>query len=66
MKATLRSKICSAYTELRAGLVDMVVNSYNETGFIWEVYDGDSGRGSNNHPFTGWSALIVNIMAELY
>jgi mannosyl-oligosaccharide glucosidase len=44
----------------------MIVKSYVATGFIWEVYDGDSGNGLNNHPFTGWSALIVSIMAELY
>ena len=62
----LRSKIRLAYLEIQTGLTVMVVKSYVATGFIWEVYDGDFGNGFNNHPFTGWSALIVNITAELY
>jgi mannosyl-oligosaccharide glucosidase len=52
--------------KLRQGLAQLVVDQFVETGFIWEVYDASTGKGCDNHPFTGWSALIVNIMAELY
>ena len=47
-------------------LVNMVVNSYTSTGYIWEVYNDDSGAGMDNHPFTGWSALVTNLMAEMF
>jgi mannosyl-oligosaccharide glucosidase len=66
MAESLRTKIHLAYTELRQALIDLVVNSFMDTGYIWEVYNGTTGGGFDNHPFTGWSALIVNAMAELY
>lgn len=66
MPEPLRRKIHRAYCELRKGLIDLVVTSFMSTGFIWEVYNGTTGEGFDNHPFTGWSALIVNAMAELY
>ena len=47
-------------------LVNMIVSQYVNTGFIWEVYDDLTGDGLDNHPFTGWSALVVNILAERY
>ena len=47
-------------------LVDMVVNSYTSTGYIWEVFNDKTGVGMDNHPFTGWTALVVNIMSEKY
>lgn len=66
MDETLRADIKTAYKEIRQNLIDMFVDNYVRTGYIWEVYDGDSGQGIDNHPFTGWSALIVNLMGEIY
>jgi mannosyl-oligosaccharide glucosidase len=66
MDEGLRSEIRLGYGELRRSIIDMVVENYSRTGYIWEVYSGDDGQGFNNHPFTGWSALVVNIMAEIY
>ena len=66
LNTAYRQPIAQAYELLREGLIKMVVGNHAENGFIWENYDGDTGQGFNNHPFTGWSALIVNIMAELY
>jgi mannosyl-oligosaccharide glucosidase len=66
MPPSLRNRIQDAYQELRNNLISLVVSEFMETGFIWEVYDGTTGTGHDNHPFTGWSALIVNIMAELF
>ena len=62
----LRAKIKTAYGELRQNLIDMIVGEYSRTGFIWEVYNDDTGAGMDNHPFTGWSALIANLLAEIY
>ena len=62
----LRKDIQTAYGELRMNLINMVVGEYTRTGFIWEVYNDDTGAGMDNHPFTGWSALIANLLAEIY
>jgi len=61
-RATIKEK----YGALRMNLINMISNSYDSTGFIWEVYNGDNGEGMDNHPFTGWSALVTNLMAEVY
>lgn len=66
MPEPVRTKIRKAYHDLHQSLVDLVVNSHSATGFIWETYNGTDGKGFNNHPFTGWSALLVNVLAELY
>lgn len=54
------------YTALRANVQRTVVGQYLATGHFWEQYDDQTGRGMRGHPFTGWTALIVNIMAEKY
>lgn len=54
------------YYELRTNLVENIFNQYRQTGYIWEQYDDMTGMGKGSHPFTGWSALVVSIMAEQY
>ena len=54
------------YTELRTNLITNLIKQYKETGYIWENYNDITGKGQGSHPFTGWSALIVAIMAEDY
>lgn len=54
------------YSRLRDNVQRTVLSQYQETGYFWEQYDDVSGKGIRGHPFTGWTALIVNIMAELY
>ncbi|EFC46681.1 hypothetical protein NAEGRDRAFT_57460 [Naegleria gruberi] len=59
----MRKKIQTAY-------VNNVVKHYhvndNSIGAIYETYHPTDGRGFNNHPFTGWSALVVLLMSEDY
>ena len=62
----LREHIKESYQGLRTDLINMIVNDYTDTGFIWEVYNDDTGAGMDNHPFTGWSALVANLLAEKY
>uniref|UniRef100_A0A4W5Q9M4 Mannosyl-oligosaccharide glucosidase n=1 Tax=Hucho hucho TaxID=62062 RepID=A0A4W5Q9M4_9TELE len=49
-----QEKAAALYQELRTNIMNNVYRQYAETG----------GQGS--HPFTGWSALTVLIMAEQY
>ena len=54
------------YREIRESVVDNMVRNFEENGYIWEVYNDLNGNGMYNHPFTGWSALVVNLIYELF
>lgn len=41
------------YGKLRANVLDNIVRQYNTTGYLWENYDDETGRGKGSHPFTG-------------
>lgn len=56
----------TTYTELRNNVVSNLVKEYNRTGFVWENYSDKTGEGKGCRPFTGWSALVVLMMAEKY
>ena len=43
-----------------------ILTEYDSTGYFWEQYDDVNGRGMRGHPFTGWTSLVLNIMAEKY
>lgn len=51
------------YTELRLNLVNTVFKSWKETGFAWEQYNPDTGKGQRTQHFTGWTSLIVRVLA---
>ncbi|KAI0016991.1 glycoside hydrolase family 63 protein [Xylariomycetidae sp. FL0641] len=51
------------YTRLRKNLVDTVYRSWEETGFAWEQYNPETGQGQRTQHFTGWTSLVVKIMA---
>uniref|UniRef100_A0A8C4NBP6 Mannosyl-oligosaccharide glucosidase n=1 Tax=Eptatretus burgeri TaxID=7764 RepID=A0A8C4NBP6_EPTBU len=54
------------YQQLRRNLVKNILREYRKTGYIWENYSDSSGAGRGSHPFTGWSSLLVLLMAEQY
>ena len=54
------------YEELRMNLSRNVLQVYEQTGFFWEQYSAENGDGHRAHPFTGWTSLILLIMAEKY
>lgn len=54
------------HTKLRRNIIANVVGEYYKTGYVWEQYDDTTGQGKGCRPFTGWSALVVLIMAEEY
>lgn len=37
--------------------------SWKETGFAWEQYNPEDGHGQRTQHFTGWTSLVVKIMA---
>lgn len=54
------------YEELRVNLIKNVVDNYYKTGYVWEQYDQRKGTGKGARPFTGWTSLVLLIMAEAY
>ncbi|KAK4127570.1 glycoside hydrolase family 63 protein [Parathielavia appendiculata] len=51
------------YSRLRKNIVDTVYKSWEETGFAWEQYNPETGKGQRTQHFTGWTSLVVKIMA---
>ena len=56
----------ATYFRLKGLLIENIFKEFKRTGYVWEQYDDKSGSGKGSHPFTGWSALVVLIMADLY
>ncbi|KAJ2345688.1 Processing alpha glucosidase I [Coemansia sp. RSA 2673] len=56
----------SIYTRLRDNLIANVFEQYQSSRFFWEQYNPEDGAGQRTHPFTGWTTLIVLVMAEKY
>ncbi|KAI1342088.1 glycoside hydrolase [Xylariaceae sp. FL0016] len=56
-------KAKSLYNSLRRNLIDTVYKSWEETGFAWEQYNPETGAGQRTQHFTGWTSLVVKIMA---
>nr|XP_032832732.1 mannosyl-oligosaccharide glucosidase [Petromyzon marinus]XP_032832733.1 mannosyl-oligosaccharide glucosidase [Petromyzon marinus]XP_032832734.1 mannosyl-oligosaccharide glucosidase [Petromyzon marinus] len=54
------------YNSLRENVVGNVYRQYAATGYVWEQYSDSTGRGQGSHPFTGWTSLVVLMMAEEY
>ena len=51
------------YSELRRNVVSTVYNSWKDTHFAWEQYNPETGAGQRTQHFTGWTSLVVKIMA---
>ncbi|KAL9225563.1 hypothetical protein vseg_001469 [Gypsophila vaccaria] len=54
------------YNDLRSNIIRTIVQNYHKTGYLWEQYDQKTGKGKGARPFTGWTSLILLIMAESY
>uniref|UniRef100_K3W5A0 Mannosyl-oligosaccharide glucosidase n=1 Tax=Globisporangium ultimum (strain ATCC 200006 / CBS 805.95 / DAOM BR144) TaxID=431595 RepID=K3W5A0_GLOUD len=67
-----RDEFQKVYDALRTNVISTIFREYERTGYLWEQYSGDIhaaqqyGKGQRCHPFSGWTALVVNIMAEKY
>lgn len=54
------------YQSLRQNLVQNIIKQYKKSGYLWENYGDVHGEGKGSHPFTGWTSLVVLLMAEIY
>ena len=54
------------YTQLRNDLIKNIASEYRRTQKLWENYHPTTGHGQGTAPFTGWTTLIILIMAEEY
>ncbi|CAG8974833.1 hypothetical protein HYALB_00000448 [Hymenoscyphus albidus] len=50
------------YVRLRLNLIKTVYDGWQETGFAWEQYNPETGKGQRTQHFTGWTSLVVKIM----
>ncbi|KAI0546305.1 family 63 glycoside hydrolase [Xylaria curta] len=57
------AKAKGLYNRLRQNLVQTVYKSWEETGFAWEQYNPETGAGQRTQHFTGWTSLVVKMMA---
>jgi mannosyl-oligosaccharide glucosidase len=51
------------YSQLRQNLVENIFKEWKETGFAWEQYNPDTGKGQRTQHFTGWTSMVVNMMS---
>lgn len=66
LEGVYQARASRLYTRLRNNVLQTVLGQYANTGRFWEQYEDATGAGMRGHPFTGWTALVVNIMAEKY
>ena len=66
LEGPYREDCAKMHDELRENLLSNVADQYEKTGFLWEHYDDRDGHGAGNHPFTGWTTLILKIMTDSY
>ncbi|XP_045540902.1 mannosyl-oligosaccharide glucosidase [Papilio machaon] len=63
---TYAKRAADLHNRLRDNVVRNVLAEYKRNGYLWEQYSGEDGKGSGCKPFTGWTALVVLIMAGEY
>jgi len=59
-----RAQTC--FTSIKNAIVGTMIQNFENTGYIWEHYNHTTAKGEGNHPFTGWSTLIVLPLAQDY
>lgn len=62
-----KKRALDLYKSLRESIIENTVSVYLETGQLWENYSpGNDGAGKSGRQFTGWTSLILLIIAEMY
>lgn len=73
---TITKQRCNKlYNKIRTDVIQCVYKEWKRTGYVWEQYEdepvwdktfGSIHKGKGTRPFTGWSANVVLLMAEMY
>jgi mannosyl-oligosaccharide glucosidase len=58
-----KAQAAEIYSELRKNLVKNIFQQWKETGFAWEQYNPETGKGQRTQHFTGWTSLVVKVMS---
>ncbi|KAJ5638418.1 mannosyl-oligosaccharide glucosidase [Penicillium herquei] len=58
-----REQAREMYSSLRKNLVENVFREWEKTGFAWEQYNPETGVGQRTQHFTGWTSMVVSLMA---
>ncbi|KAL5047766.1 hypothetical protein BDW71DRAFT_35030 [Aspergillus fruticulosus] len=58
-----QNRVRATYSSLRKNLVENVYREWKNTGFAWEQYNPETGKGQRTQHFTGWTSLVVKMMA---
>lgn len=55
------------YHILKNRITSLVCQNWQRTSYFYENYNKhEDGKGSDAHPFTGWTATIALILSEKY
>ncbi|KAL4927481.1 mannosyl-oligosaccharide glucosidase [Aspergillus undulatus] len=58
-----QDRATATYSSLRKNLVENVFREWKKTGFAWEQYNPETGKGQRTQHFTGWTSLVVKMMS---
>lgn len=70
-----KQRCSQLYDKIRNDVIECVYKEWKRTGYVWEQYEdepvqdstyGFIHKGKGTRPFTGWSANVVLLMAEIY
>lgn len=57
----------TVFNGLRKSILDNAFRVFSETGQLWENYSpDDDGAGKSGRQFTGWSALVLLMYADMF
>lgn len=62
--AAVADKARSLSQRLSEALIGSILGELNRTGYLWEQYNGQTGRGQRGHPFSGWTSLVTLAMVD--
>lgn len=66
VESPFKAILQETYIELRKNVLTNVHREWKRTGTVWEQYNGLDGKGQRSSPFTGWTSLILLILAHEY